>query len=363
MFNRSYAPVGSRPGTLVISEDSAEPQLSVFHYNLDTLEEFEVSNDDLLSCAEQFQRFTSLIEETASVTWLDVQGLGREDVLRRVAKLFDLHALTIADVVNVPQRPKTEAHENYIVNIGSMARFDDEGEVDLEQLSVVWGKNFVITFQERHGDILDPVRERIRLGKGPIRKSNSDYLAYAIIDTTVDAFFPIFEQIGERLETLEDKIVYEPSHEALQEVYHTKRELLQLRRSIWPQREAISSLTREEMPFVDKSTRVFFRDTYDHLVQIIDVLETYRELAASFMDVYLSSLSNRMNEVMKVLTIMGSIFIPLSFVAGVFGMNFEYMPELKLRWAYPAFWVFIIATASGMLLYFRKKGWIGTPKN
>ncbi len=363
MFNKKYAPVGSRPGTLVIAEGSAEPQLSVFHYNLNTVDEFSVSNQDLLSGAEQYKKLMDFVDDKQTVTWLDVQGLGREDVLRRIAKIFDLHPLTIADVVNVPQRPKTDAHDAYILNIGAMAKFDDDGDVELEQLSVVWGKNFVITFQERYGDILDPVRERIRLGKGPIRKSESDYLAYAIIDTTVDAFFPIFEQIGERLELLEDRIVNEPSHAALQEVYHTKRELLQLRRSIWPQREAISTLTREELPFVNKSTRVFFRDTYEHLVQIIDVLETYRELAASFMDVYLSSLSNRMNEVMKVLTIMGSIFIPLSFIAGVFGMNFEYMPELKLKWAYPAFWVFIIVTASGMLLYFRKKGWIGTPKD
>ena len=359
MFKKRHAPIGSRPGTLVIAEDSPDPEIAVFYYETEEVKEFTVSNPALLSRDTTAIELENYIANTKGVTWVDVQGLGSEEVLRSLADLFQLHPLTIADVVNIPQRPKSETHEAYQLHISSMVHLKSDNSIDFEQLSVVWGTNFVITFQERLGDILDPVRERIRKGKGPIRKSGSDYLAYAIIDTTVDAFYPILEQIGEELEELEDRVVSNPTEDALQEVYRSKRELLRLRRSVWPQREAISALIREENTFVKKTTRVFFRDTYDHIIQIIDVLETYRELASSFMDVYLSSISNKMNEIMKMLTVMGSIFIPLSFFAGVFGMNFEYMPELKLKWAYPAFWVFIISVAIGMLCFFRHKGWIG----
>ena len=359
MFEKRYAPVGSRPGTLVISETSADSSVKVFSYGKENVREFCVSKQELLSDSGEAQNLQNIITDNSEVTWVDIQGLGSKEVLLKIAKLFGLHILTIADVVNVPQRPKTEIHDSYVLNLGAMARLESDGSIDLEQLSVIWGKNYVLTFQERLGDILDPVRERIRKGKGPIRKSGSDYLAYAIIDTTVDAFYPILEELGEQLEELEDKIVLNPTESALQEVYRAKRELLRLRRSIWPQREAVSSLTRDENPFIKKATRIYFRDTYEHLIQVIDVLETYREIAGSFMDVYLSSISNKMNEVMKVLTIMGTIFIPLSFFAGIFGMNFEYMPELKLKWAYPAFWIFIVVTASSMMFYFRAKGWIG----
>jgi magnesium transporter len=361
MFEKRYAPVGSRPGTLVISESSPEPAIRIIYYTQSELLEFELPNTELLS--GNITKLEQCIANPKGVTWVDVQGLGNGEVIRAIAKLFSLHDLTLADVVNVPQRPRTEVHNDYALNIGTMAKLDQSGIVDLEQLSVIWGKNYVITFQERSGDILDPVRNRIRKAKGPIRKSGCDYLAYALIDTTVDAYYPILEQLGETLEDLEDEIIVSPTEKSLQKVYKCKRELLQLRRSIWPQREAVSALTRDENPFVKKSTRIFFRDTYEHMIQVIDVLETYRELAASFMDVYLSSLSNKMNEVMKVLTIMGTIFIPLSFFAGVFGMNFEHMPELKLKWAYPAFWAFIVISACSMLLYFRRKGWIGSTKS
>ncbi|MCL4144465.1 UNVERIFIED_CONTAM: hypothetical protein GTU68_018331 [Idotea baltica] len=346
----------------MISEDSPECQVNVVYYTLKEVKEFPLSSSDLLANGDDTQLVKSFLTEAKAVTWVDVQGLGSRDILLKIAELFELHALTMSDVVNIPQRPKTDIHDNYLLNVGVMAQIKSDGNVDLEQLSVLWGKNFVVTFQERLGDILDPVRERVRKGKGPIRKSSCDYLAYAIIDTTVDAFYPILESIGEQLEDLEDRIVSAPTEDALQEVYQCKRELLSLRRSVWPQREAVSALTREENPFVKKGTRIYFRDTYEHLVQVMDIVETYRELAGSFMDVYLSSISNRMNEVMKVLTIMGTIFIPLSFFAGVFGMNFEYMPELKVKWAYPAFWVFIFVSTGSMLFFFRRKGWIGSAK-
>lgn len=362
-FQKKYAPAGSRPGTLVISEEATEPSISLISYDQNEIEEFSISNEELLTDSGAALRLKELISQKNNITWIDIQGLGSESVLKKIAELFELHLLTIADVVNVPQRPKTDLYDTYSLSIGFMAKLKNQDEIDLEQISVIWSDKYVITFQERFGDILDPVRERIRKGKGPIRKSGNDYLAYAIIDTTIDGFYPVLEQVGEKLEDLEGQIINSPDENSLQKIYKLKRELLSLRRIVWPQREAINHLAREENDFVKKSTRVFFRDTYDHIIQIIDVIETYRELAGSFMDVYLSSLSNKMNEVMKVLTIIGTIFIPLSFFAGIFGMNFEYMPELKWKWAYPTFWIVMLSSAATMIYYFKKKGWIGKDKD
>jgi magnesium transporter len=359
MFRKRHAPVGARPGTLVISPDSPEPQFRIIQYTSKVIREYSISSQDIINKQGDYSTLVEDLGDQNAVTWVDVQGLGNEKALKGMADLVGLHFLTLADVVNIPQRPKTELHDDYVVYIGSMVHHSDKSEIELEQLGVIWSKSFVITFQELLGDVLDPVRDRLRKAKGPIRKSGTDYLAYAIIDTTIDALFPIFETIGERLEELEEQIVASPTEDSLRMVYHIKRELLKLRRSVWPQREAISALARDENKFVCKTTRVFMRDTYEHIIQIIDVLETYRELAGSFMDVYLSSLSNKMNEVMKVLTIIGTIFIPLSFLAGVFGMNFEHMPELKWKYAYPAFWVVILSIAGVLLWFFRKNGWIG----
>ncbi|MCB0359465.1 MAG: magnesium/cobalt transporter CorA, partial [Bdellovibrionales bacterium] len=218
---------------------------------------------------------------------------------------------------------------------------------------------WVLTFQEWPGDVFDPIRARIRAGKGLIRKGGSDYLAAALIDAVVDGYYPVFEAIGDSLEDLELEVVRQPNEQTLERIYQAKRDLLNLRRAVWPQREVLNELTRSEHRLIKKQTRLYFRDAYDHAAQLIDVLETFRELAGSFMDVYLSSISMRMNEVMKVLTIIATIFIPLSFLAGVYGMNFEYMPELRWRWAYPAFWMLMLILAGLMLLWFRRLGWLG----
>jgi len=349
MFRKRHPPVGARPGTLVINDHAPKPVIRVFEYKPDSVKEHELS---------EVAQLRGLLHED-SVSWIDVQGLGDEDVLRSIAKVFDLHPLALEDVVNVPQRPKVEDYEKHLLFITRMVILDDAYTVEAEQVSVFIGPRFVLTFQERHGDVLDPVRARLRQGKGPIRRSGADYLAYAIIDTVVDGYYPILESLGEVLESMEDDIIERPRRSLLQKIHQIKRELLAIRRAIWPQREAINALIRDDNALISDTVRVYLRDVYDHCVQIIDVVETYRELAGGLMDIYLSSVSNRMNEVMKVLTIMASIFIPLTFMAGVYGMNFENMPELRVRWAYPILIAAMVAVAAVMVVYFRRKGWIG----
>ncbi len=349
MFRKRHPPVGARPGTLVINGAATKPVIRVIEYKPDSIEEHELS---------EVTQLRDLLHED-SVSWIDVQGLGDEEVLRSIADVFDLHPLALEDIVNVPQRPKLEDYEKHLLFITRMVVLDTIYTVKAEQVSVFLGPKFVLTFQERHGDVLDPVRARLRQGKGPIRRSGPDYLAYAIIDTVVDGYYPILESLGEVLESMEDEIIDRPRRSLLQRIHHIRRELLAIRRAIWPHREAVNALIRDENPLVGDTVRVYLRDVYDHCVQIIDVVETYRELAGGLMDIYLSSVSNRMNEVMKVLTIMASIFIPLTFMAGIYGMNFEYMPELKLAWGYPVLLTLMLVVALVMVAYFRRKAWIG----
>jgi magnesium transporter len=240
-----------------------------------------------------------------------------------------------------------------------MLYLDNEtSETQVEQVSLVFGKNFVISFQEKQGDIFETIRERIRNGKGRIRKMGTDYLAYALIDAVVDHYFIILEKDGEKIEELEDKVVSDPKPETLQKIHRLKREMIFLRRSVWPLRELVNSLERGESPLIHKATRIYLRDVYDHTIQVIDTLETYRDMLSGMHDTYLSSISNRMNEVMKVLTIIATIFIPLTFIAGIYGMNFEFMPELKWRWAYFSVWGVILIVAVFMLIFFRRKKWL-----
>ncbi len=351
MFRKRHPKVGSRPGTLVINSQSPKPVVRVIRYTPAEVTEDEVTD------VEQLRGF----REGNGVMWIDVQGFGDEQMIRAIGEIFGLHQLALEDVINVPQRPKTEAFEDHLLWITRMAMPAGEGAIQTEQVSLILGRNYLLTFQERHGDVLDPVRARIRQGKGPIRKSGPDYLAYAIIDAVIDGYYPILESFGEHLEELEDGIVAAPHSGLLQDVHHVKRELLAIRRAIWPQRESVNSLIRDESKFVGDSIRTYLRDVYDHCVQIIDVVETYRELAGGLMDVYLSSIANRQNEVMKVLTIMASIFIPLTFMAGVYGMNFDNMPELHSKWAYPMLLALMVVVAVGMVIYFWRKGWLGSP--
>jgi magnesium transporter len=271
--------------------------------------------------------------------------------------------LALEDVVNVPQRPKTETYDSHQLYISRMVRIGQQHDLTVDQVSIFFGKNFVLTFQQRHGDVLDSVRKRIRVKKGPMRTSGADYLAYAIIDTIIDGYYPVLEQFGEHLEALEARVVANATPAILDRINTIKRNLLVLRRGIWPQRDAINVMIRDDCPFVSEHVKVFLRDTHDHCMQVADVLETFRETAGALLSTYLSAIGNKQNEVMRMLTIMASIFIPLTFMAGVYGMNFEAMPELKSRYAYPLLLFVMAITAIGMLIYFKRLGWIWAGKN
>ena len=299
------------------------------------------------------------IQERASITWVDVQGLGDMQILSRVGSIFSLHELLLADVVNVPQRPKLESYEDKLLLITRMVQLREPREFHREQVSIVIGRNYVLTFQEQYGDTLDPVRVRLRAGKGLIRKAQADYLGYAILDTIFDGYFPVLERIGDELETLEELVLADPKPATLRKINQVKNMLIVLRRLVWPQRDALNRLIRDPHPIVKKGTLPYFRDTFDQCAQAVELLEALRELAGGLQNTYLSAAGNRMNEIMKVLTIMASIFIPLTFLAGVYGMNFEAMPELKLQWFYPLLITVMVVIAVGMVGFFWKKGWIG----
>lgn len=344
-----YDQPGSMPGTLSIEEDASPSILILIDYQADHAIRKQVKTP------EECRPFL----EKESVSWVDVQGLGSEDILQRIGRLFHLHPLVLEDVVNVPQRPKVEEHADQLVIITRMVMLkpNQEGFIS-EQVSFVLGKYYLLTVQEEpEYDSFDPVRERIRTNKGTIRQAGPDYLAYALLDATIDGFFPVLEDYGERIEALEDEVVDNPTRETLNKIHQVRRELLSLRRSIWPQREALNKLIRDKSTLISPDVQIYLRDCYDHVIQLLDMVETYRELTSSLMDVYLSSVSNRMNEIMKILTVISTIFIPLTFIVGVYGMNFKDMPELSWDWGYPLTWLVMGAIASGLVYFFWRRGW------
>ncbi len=350
-----YDVPGSMPGTLNIEPNSPPPVIVLIDYSEQNAIRLQVETPE--ECADHL--------DTESVSWVDVKGLGSEDILKRLGAVFTLHPLVLEDIVNVPQRPKVEEYDDQLLIIARMVMLRRSGRSFLtEQVSLVLGKHYLLTVQEEpENDCFAAVRERIRLNKGTIRKHNADFLAYTLLDSIIDGFFPILEEYGEKIEDLENEVVANPTRQTLEKIHKIKRELLTLRRSIWPQRDAINSLIRDGSDLISDEVRVYLRDCYDHAVQVLDMVETYRELAASLMDVYLSSVSNRMNEVMKFLTIVSTIFIPLTFVAGVYGMNFNTeksplnMPELNWYWGYPLCWGVMIAIAAVLIVFFKRKGW------
>jgi magnesium transporter len=297
------------------------------------------------------------------VRWINVDGLSDLAVMRALAEKYRLHPLAIEDVLHVPQRPKVQAYGgdgDYQARLFVIVREIElrEGALHTEQASIFVGHKTVLTFQETPGDVWDPVRQRIRTAGSQIRRADASFLAYSLIDAIVDEAFPILEQFGDRLEELEDTVLQRPSPETLQEIHRVKRELLLLRRAMWPMREVLQKMQREPHECFSDITRTYVRDVYDHAVQIIDIVETYRELASGLTETYMSAISNRMNEIMKVLTIMGTIFIPLTFLAGVYGMNFRHFPELDWPYAYPLFWTICLGTVVGMVIWFRRRGWL-----
>lgn len=347
-FSKRHPPVGAAPGALVIRPEGGKPAIGLIQYAPESVHQEQIQDPGNLR---------GIVREDR-VTWIDVQGLGDECTLRTIADIFHLHPLELADIVNVPQRPKVQAYGDNLLIITRMAMLHPPYEIEMEQISIVIGPHFVLTFQERYGDIWDPVRVRIRDGIGSLRRSGPDFLAYSIIDATIDGYYPVLETLGERLEDLEDQIIAGARPEALHTVHDVKRDLLSVRRGIWPQRETLGALIRDENPQISQMTRTYLRDCYDHCVQVIDVIETYRELAGGLMDLYLSSVANRQNDIMRVLTVIATIFMPLTFLVGVYGMNFKHMPELEWFWGYPLLLVSMAVIAGGMLVYFGRKGWL-----
>ena len=293
------------------------------------------------------------------VTWLNINGIHDVEIMEKIGEYFGLHPLLLEDIMNTDHRPKIEDFGDYIFIILKMIYNNEKkNKIEIEQVSLILGLNFVISFQEREGDVFNSIRERIRKGKGKMRKSGSDYLAYTLIDAIVDNYFVILEGTGEKIEEMEEKLITNPTPKTLQGIHNLKRDMIFLRKSVWPLREVVSGLERTESSLIKKSTGIYLRDVYDHSIQVIDTIETFRDMISGMVDIYLSSISNKMNEVMKVLTIIATIFIPLTFIVGIYGMNFAYMPELQWHWGYFGV-IFIMAVVSIiMLIYFRKKKWL-----
>ncbi len=350
LIRRSAKTIGLAPGTAVyLGEPSDEPlRITLLDYDEDRVTE------KLLDDPEESFSF----RDSPSVSWVNVDGLHDVESIERIAGHFGLHPLAIEDIVHTNQRPKAEDYEDTLFIVLRMLSYNDATEnVDDEQVSLILGPGWVLSFQQRAGDVFEGVRERIRNKRGRIRSAKSDYLAYSLIDAVVDQYFIVLERLGERVEALGEEVSERADREKLEEIRRLKRELLFLRKSIWPLREVLSGIQRGESSLFEEHTLIYLRDVYDHTIQVIDTVETYRDMMAAVLDVYLTSVSNRMNEVMKVLTVIATIFIPLSFVAGVYGMNFAHMPELSWKYGYFGALGVMGAIAVGMLAYFKRKGW------
>jgi magnesium transporter len=342
---------GLPPGTLVhVGEQKSEKtRITVLDYDGDRLVEKELTGVE--ECL--------LLKARPTVTWINVAGLHQIEVLEKLNECFGLHPLVLEDILNTTQRPKMEDFGDYIYIVLKMIYLPGPGqEAVTEQVSLILGPNYLISFQEAGGDVFDPIRERIRSGKGRIRKMGADYLAHALLDAIVDHYFIILEKLGEDVEDLEETLTNNPTTRTMQAIHQLKRKMIFLRKSVWPLREVVGSLERGESPLIQPSTGIYLRDIYDHTIQVIDNIETFRDMLSGMIDIYLSSISNRMNEIMKVLTIIATIFIPLTFIVGLYGMNFKYMPELEWRWGYPLVLLLMLGVSIFMLFYFKRKKWL-----
>jgi magnesium transporter len=343
---------GSSPGTLVSDPRAEAPKLSVLAFGPSGFEEKPAA-----TLAD-----VDALRGTHPVLWVNLDGLRDVELIAAIGERFGLHRLALEDVVHVDQRAKVEQYDGVLYIV--MKEVELNAHVETDQISLFLGKDFLVTFQEYHGDCFGQVRDRVRRNKGKIRACGPDYLAYALLDAVIDSYYPVLEGVGERLEVLEERTVEKAAAGTVHDIHEIKRELLVLRRAIWPAREAVASLIRDPTPVIAGETRLYFRDCYDHLVQLIDMLENYRELGSDLMDIYLSSNSNRLNEVMKMLTIIATIFMPLSFLASLYGMNFDTskpanMPELHWRYGYVFALGVMGLVASSMLLLFWRRGWLG----
>jgi magnesium transporter len=343
--------LGFPPGSLIfVGEQKTDTVvLTVSNYDEEHFEEKQTAAiEDCIS-----------YPDLPSTTWIHVCGLHRPDFIETLGKCYGIHHLFLEDILNTAQRPKMEDLEGGLfIVMKAFTIQDDDETMAAEQISFILGKNYVISLQEGNDDIFEPVRTRLRSAKGRIRGLGPDYLLYALMDTVVDHYFSVLEVLGERIEVLEDELLTDHAQETLPRMHRLRRELLSLKKMVWPLREVISAMQRNESGLIRHTTQFYVRDLYDHIIQVVDSLENYRELASALLEIYLSSVSNRMNEVMKVLTIIATIFIPVTFIAGVYGMNFEFMPELKWKWGYALVWGVMIAMILAMLKYFRKMKWL-----
>lgn len=341
---------GLPPGSLVYTGEKVDTKVSItiIEYDEGHYQESEKAAFD--ECL--------LLQDKPGVTWIKVEGVHAVENLQKLGECYHLHPLVLEDILNTDQRPKIEDFDDYIYIVLRLINYNQDKEVTSEQISLILGRNFVISLQESDGAVFAPILERLRTSKGRIRKSGADYLVYTLMDLIVDNYFVVLEKFGEALEYLEEEVVTKPSTQTLQDIHRFKYDMIMLRKSVWPLREVIGRLERRESDLIQEATGIYFKDVYDHTIVAIDNIETYRDILSGMLDIYLSSISNRLNEIMKVLTIIATIFMPLTFLAGVYGMNFKHMPELEWTWGYPASLGLMLVISLSMLIYFRKKKWL-----
>lgn len=342
--------LGQSPGTLIYTGKKTEGKVSVevFSYDEKTIE--DKIGPNIASCKD-------IIQEER-VNWVNVNGLHQIETINEVGEEFNLHPLLLEDVLNVEQRPKYEEFDKYLYFTIKMFHQTEDQGISYEHVSFALGKGIIISFQEKPEDIFNVIRDRLRNSIGRVRQRQADYLFYRLIDTIVDHYYFVLDTFAEKIEQLEDEVMENPSTHTLQKLQGIRKELIYLRRSVYPLRESINSLMKNESPLLRKETERYFSDVYDHTIHVIESLDTYRELLSGIMDLYMNSVSNKMNEIMKVLTIVSTIFIPLTFIAGIYGMNFKYMPELEYHWGYASVWIIMLIIALIMLLLFKRKKWL-----
>jgi magnesium transporter len=350
LFKKVTHQIGTAPGTLVhIGEQkTTEPGIHQVTYTAETYHAAEIEAEVLY-----FQP-----PEAAEKRWINVDGLHDTGLIERIGRIFRIHPLTLEDIVNTLQRPKIDDHDHYLFLVLKMLHYDAiSRHVTAEQVSFLLLDGCLLSFQEVEWDVFNSVRDRLRRGRGRIRKMGCDYLVYALIDAVVDHYYLILEALGAEIDRLEDDMLAEPDAAFMNRIHALKKEMIFLRKQVWPLRELIATLDREPPDLIQPETAIYLRDVYDHTIQVIDTIESYRDLLSSLLDLYLSSVSHRMNEVIKVLTIIATIFIPITFVAGIYGMNFKYMPELEWRWGYAAVWGLMAIIVVLLMLYFKRKKW------
>jgi len=351
IFRKRSEKVGLPPGTIVhIGERKAQKhRITIVDYD-----ETKFQERELETIEESFP-----FKDTSTITWINIDGLHQLEIIERIGKHFNIHPLILEDIANTEQRPKMEDFDDYLFLILKMICFEEKDKrIKVEQVGLILGPNFVISFQEEKGNVFDPVKQRIISGKGRIRTRGADYLAYALIDVIVDGYFLIIERIGDQIEDLEEDLLDGPRPETMQDIHSLKREMLQFRKSVCPLQEIIRRLERGESDMFNESTEIYLKDVHDHTIHVIDTIEIFHDMLSGLLDLYISSISNKMNEIMKVLTIIATIFIPLTFIAGVYGMNFKYMPELDWRYGYPMVLLIMFIIGVGIMIYARKKGWL-----